>query len=137
MLNRFSHVQLFAAVWILAHQAPLSTEFSSQEYCSELPCPSPGDLPHPGTELTSPVSCIGSRVLYYMPHMGRSSLEGEQSFFLSFFFFFYQLSSLSWRICMDRGAWRATVHGITKSQTRLSDRAQHTRYSLHPFWCCD
>ena len=22
---------------------------------------------------------------------------------------------------MDRGAWRATVHGITKSQTRLSD----------------
>ena len=23
---------------------------------------------------------------------------------------------------MDRGAWRATVHGVTKSQTRLSDR---------------
>ena len=22
---------------------------------------------------------------------------------------------------MDRGAWQATVHGITKSQTRLSD----------------
>ena len=22
---------------------------------------------------------------------------------------------------MDRGAWRATVHGVTKSQTRLSD----------------
>ena len=22
---------------------------------------------------------------------------------------------------MDRGAWRATVHGITKSQTQLSD----------------
>ena len=93
MLNRFSHVQLFAAVWILAHQAPLSIEFSSQEYCSELPCPSPGDLPHPGTELTSPVSCIGSRVLYYMPHIGRSSLEGEQSFFLSFFFFLTVIQS--------------------------------------------
>ena len=25
---------------------------------------------------------------------------------------------------MDRGAWWATVHGVTKSQTRLSDRAQ-------------
>ena len=23
---------------------------------------------------------------------------------------------------MDRGAWRATVHGVTKSQTRLSDQ---------------
>ena len=26
---------------------------------------------------------------------------------------------------MDRGAWRATVHGVTKSQTRLSGQAQH------------
>ena len=26
---------------------------------------------------------------------------------------------------MDRGAWQATVHGVTKSQTRLSNRA-HT-----------
>ena len=26
---------------------------------------------------------------------------------------------------MDRGAWRATVHGVTESQTRLSDSAQH------------
>ena len=25
--------------------------------------------------------------------------------------------------CMDRGAWRATVHGVTKSQTRLNTRA--------------
>ena len=30
-------------------------------------------------------------------------------------------SILAWRIPMDRGAWRATVHGVTKSQTRLSD----------------
>ena len=30
-------------------------------------------------------------------------------------------SILAWRIPMDRGAWRATVHGVTKSQIRLSD----------------
>ena len=30
-------------------------------------------------------------------------------------------SILAWRIAMDRGAWQATVHGITKSQTGLSD----------------
>ena len=29
-------------------------------------------------------------------------------------------SILAWRIPMDRGAWRATVHGVEKSQTRLS-----------------
>ena len=30
-------------------------------------------------------------------------------------------SILAWRIPMDRGAWRATVHGVTESQARLSD----------------
>ena len=30
-------------------------------------------------------------------------------------------SILAWRIFMDRGAWRATVHGVAKSQTQLSD----------------
>ena len=27
----------------------------------------------------------------------------------------------AWRIIMDRGAWRATVHGVTKSWTQLSN----------------
>ena len=26
-------------------------------------------------------------------------------------------SILAWRISMDKGAWRATVHGVTKSRT--------------------
>jgi len=30
-------------------------------------------------------------------------------------------SILAWRIPMDRGAWRTTVHGIVKGRTRLSD----------------
>ena len=30
-------------------------------------------------------------------------------------------SILAWIIPMDRGACQATVHGVTKSQTRLSD----------------
>ena len=30
-------------------------------------------------------------------------------------------SILAWRIPMDRGAWQAAVHGVTKSQTQLSD----------------
>ena len=33
--------------WTLAHQAPLSMEFSRQEYWSGLPSPSPGDLSYP------------------------------------------------------------------------------------------
>ena len=50
-----SHVWLFASAWTAAHQAPLSVEFSRQEYWSGLPCPSPGDLPDPGIKPISPV----------------------------------------------------------------------------------
>ena len=30
-------------------------------------------------------------------------------------------SILAWRIPIDRGAWRVTVHGVAESWTRLSD----------------
>ena len=41
MLSHFSHIRLCATLWTAAHQAPLSTGFSRQEYWSGLPCPSP------------------------------------------------------------------------------------------------
>ena len=31
-----------------------------------------------------------------------------------------ETSILAWRIPVDRGAWQAVVHGVTKSQTGLS-----------------
>ena len=43
-----SHVQLFATLWTITRQAPLSMEFSRQAYWSGLPFPSPGDIPNPG-----------------------------------------------------------------------------------------
>ena len=48
MLGLFNNVQLFATLWTLACQAPLSMGFSRQEYWSKLLCPPPGDLPNPG-----------------------------------------------------------------------------------------
>ena len=48
------HVRLFVIPWTVAQQAPLFMEFSRQEYWSGLPLPSPGDLPNPGMELSSP-----------------------------------------------------------------------------------
>ena len=49
---RAQSFRLFATPWTL--QAPLSTEFSSQECWSGLPFRSPGDLPNPGIKLGSP-----------------------------------------------------------------------------------
>ena len=49
-----SHIRLFVTPWTVAYQAPLSMEFSRQEYWSGLPFPSPGDLTNPGIEPGSP-----------------------------------------------------------------------------------
>ena len=45
---------LITVSWTVAHQPPLSMEFSRQEYRSGLPFPSPGDLPYPRIKLGSP-----------------------------------------------------------------------------------
>ena len=55
-----SCVQLFAAPWMVAHQAPLSMGFPRQEYWSGLLFPPPGDLPDPGIKGAS-LSCIAGR----------------------------------------------------------------------------
>ena len=41
---------IFVTPWTVVHQAPLSMEFSRQEYWSGLPFPSPRGLPDPGIE---------------------------------------------------------------------------------------
>ena len=46
--------------WTLVHQAPLSMEFSRQEYWSGLPFPSPEDLPDPGIQPTFPALKVDS-----------------------------------------------------------------------------
>ena len=43
----------FVTPWTVACQSPLSVGFPRQEYWSGLSFPSPGHLPHPGTEPTS------------------------------------------------------------------------------------
>ena len=53
VVRNFNCVQLFATIWTVTHQAPLSMGFSRQEYWSGLPCPPPGDLPNPGVKPVS------------------------------------------------------------------------------------
>ena len=48
----------FVTPWTVARQAPLSMEISRQEYWSELPFPTPGDLRDPGIEPTSLASPV-------------------------------------------------------------------------------
>ena len=54
-LSHFSPVQLCATPKTVATQAPLSLEFSRQEYWNEFSFPSPGDVSDPGIKLSSPI----------------------------------------------------------------------------------
>ena len=54
MRHTLSHVWLRVTPWAVARQAPLSMEFSRQEYWNGLFCPSLGELPNPGIKPGSP-----------------------------------------------------------------------------------
>ena len=49
----------FSTPGTVARQAPLSMGFPRQEYWSEFPFPSPGELPDPGIEPPSPALAGG------------------------------------------------------------------------------
>ena len=59
MSHSLSRVRLFATPWTIARQAPLSMGFPREEYWSELPFPSPGDLPDPEIKPSSPALAGG------------------------------------------------------------------------------
>ena len=73
VLSRFSHVWLFATLWTIVRQAPLSMGFTRQEHWRQLPFPSPGDLPDPGIEPASIASPALVGVLPGKPHSNVTS----------------------------------------------------------------
>ena len=135
-------VWLFVTPWTIQ-----SVEFSRPEYWSGLPFPSPGDLLDPVIELGSPAlqvdslptelsgkpwlrmawckhwhrgfpggsdgkeSACNEGDLGSILELGRSPGEGKD----------YPVQYSDLENPMDREAWRATVQGVTKSQTRLSE----------------
>ena len=72
MLSHFSHVWLCVTPWTAAHQAPLSTGFSRQEYWSGVPLPSPFNIGRRWQMIWSPYLCE------YSPEI--SSLNSETTF---------------------------------------------------------
>ena len=56
-------------------QAPLSVEFSRQEYWSELPFSTPGDLPDPGIEPVSLLSTALEADSLSLSHLGSPQMK--------------------------------------------------------------
>ena len=80
LLSCFSRVRLFANLWAVAHQVPLSMWFYRQEYWSELPSPSrASSWPRDWTRVSF-VSCISRFflfcfVFYHLSHLGSPYLN--------------------------------------------------------------
>ena len=79
--------RLFAILWTVARQAPLSMGFSRQEYRSWLPCLPPGDLPDPGIKpasLMSPAFLAGrffsTIATWEDPLIGYTPTQSKKSF---------------------------------------------------------
>ena len=111
VLSYFSRIWLFATLWTIDCQAPLSVDFSRQEYWNGLPYLPPGVLPDQGikpTSSTSPVlqavswmlshwespACIyRTSIGYNVPHIFKN--KTKYFFPNSEFFFILLISSLS------------------------------------------
>ena len=77
-----SHVQIFLTLWTVASQAPLSMEFSRQEYGSGLPFSPPRDLPDSGIKPTSPTTTLASRFF-------TTESPGKRYIYIYIYFFFF------------------------------------------------
>ena len=114
-----------------------------QEYWSGLPCPSPGDLPNPGLEPASLMSCAMAggffttsaiwqkgdsvppfsnplvphpRSVFFQPHSWLTAgLHRSSSLYLA------SSWQRSWTCYKATWSWRAAVHRVVKSWTRLSN----------------
>ena len=104
MFSHFNRAQLFATLWTVSCQAPLSMGFRRQEYWSGLPFPSPGDLPDPGIKPTSLIFCIGRQV-----------------------FFFFFTTSANWEVLFNPESESKTESEVTQSCPTLCNP---TDYSL-------
>ena len=79
-VKSLSRVQLFATLWTVARQAPLSMGFSRQEDWSGLPFPSPGDLPNPGIK---PAHVAGRRFILWATRVCSKSSPPSYSLHLT------------------------------------------------------
>ena len=115
MLSCFSYVQLFATLWTVACQAPLSTGFSRQEYWSGLSFPSSGDLPNPGIRpLSLMLPALAGRFL-----TTRTTWEAPPNYFLITVDTVQHSvahSCLTFWFPMDCSSPGSSVHGIFKAR---------------------
>ena len=97
-----SHVWLFATLWTVACQGPLSMDFSGQEYWSGLPFLPPGDLPDPRDQTLAPASPALTDGFFTTEPPGKPNLSPEDSLRITGLDKFWFIESRSpWQFVRD------------------------------------
>ena len=125
VLIHFSYVWLFAKLWTVTCQAPLSMGISRQEYWSGLPHPPLGDLPDLGIEPTSPRSAaLAGRFFTTSANWGA---------LLSDLWWYYleitQNAQLKSGVCLTQGI-ASSVLFIPLSSQKWSQEMGHVAFQL-------
>ena len=131
-VKSLSCVRFFATPWTVAYQAPLSTEFSRQEYWSGFPFPSPGDLPNPGIK---PRSTALRQPLYHLSHQVHPFKDPISK---------YSHILRCWESGLQHEIWGRhssvpdsnllTVMSQVPDSFPRGSRGSYLYLSVHPFW---
>ena len=79
MLSCYSRGRLVVTLWTAGHQDPLFMGFSRQKYWSGLPCPPPGNFPHPEMDHERPPSPALAGGFFTTSAIWEAPLEGHNS----------------------------------------------------------
>ena len=115
-----SHVQIFVTTWTVAHQAPRSMGFSRQGYWSQLPFPSPGNLPNPRIKNMFPVARALEGRFFNTEPPGKPMLYSRS---LLVIYFIYATAAKSHQLCptlcdpIDGSPPGSSVPGILQART--------------------
>ena len=115
-----SHVQIFVTTWTVAHQAPRSMGFSRQGYWSQLPFPSPGNLPKPRIKSMFPVARALEGRFFSTEPPGKPMLYSRS---LLVIYFIYATSAKLRQLCptlcdpIDGSPPGSSVPGILQART--------------------
>ena len=89
LLSCFSHVQLYATLWTVAHQAPLVQGILQARILEWVAVPSSRESSQPGIEPTSLMSTsISRQVLYRQCHLGSPSVRVSAVNRIGYYYYF-------------------------------------------------
>ena len=111
----------FATPWTIAYQAPPPMGFSRQEYWSGLPFPSPGDLPNPGIEPTSPALQVDSLPL---SHRGCALVIAKSK--LYFWVIYLEERNVIWDVSNLWDITTDTENKVSQTLHQISKSSSHT-----------